>query len=245
MKRLGWLIVVANLAALAVLAFVYPHLMIAPGPLIDGHRELETDCFACHAPFRTARAERCIACHAAERIGLFTVAGAPVAGGGKKASFHQQLVERDCVACHADHRGVLKFRTGQRFSHDLLRPAVRDACEKCHRAPTDRLHRNIGAQGCVKCHRHEAWKPATFEHERHFALDRDHDVQCATCHAGNDFDRYTCYGCHEHTPAKIRAEHIEEGIRDFEDCVECHRSADEDDIRGRGRDGRDGRDDDD
>ena len=32
-----------------------------------------------------------------------------------------------------------------------------------------------------------------------------------------------CYGCHEHTPANIRAEHEEEGIRDFENCVECHR----------------------
>jgi cytochrome c2 len=41
-------------------------------------------------------------------------------------------------------------------------------------------------------------------------------------------------------PAKIRREHIEEGIRDFDNCVECHRSADEHDIRGRGgeRDGK-------
>ena len=31
----------------------------------------------------------------------------------------------------------------------------------------------------------------------------------------------------------IRREHIEEGIRDFDNCVECHRSADEHDIRGR------------
>ena len=31
-----------------------------------------------------------------------------------------------------------------------------------------------------------------------------------------------CYGCHEHTPAKIRAEHQEEGIRDFEKYVDCH-----------------------
>ena len=58
-------------------------------------------------------------------------------------------------------------------------------------------------------------------------LDRDHNTTCVTCHTGNDYKRYTCYGCHEHTPAKVRAEHEEEGIRDFENCVECHRSADE------------------
>lgn len=35
--------------------------------------------------------------------------------------------------------------------------------------------------------------------------------------------RYTCYGCHERTAANIRREHIEEGIRKFANCVECHR----------------------
>jgi len=52
-----------------------------------------------------------------------------------------------------------------------------------------------------------------------------------TCHTGNDFKRYTCYGCHEHTPANVRAEHEKEGIRDFENCVECHRSADEEPVK--------------
>ena len=55
-----------------------------------------------------------------------------------------------------------------------------------------------------------------------------------TCHTGNDYSRYTCYGCHEHTPAKIRSEHQEEGIRDFENCVECHRSADKDSMERKG-----------
>ena len=49
---------------------------------------------------------------------------------------------------------------------------------------------------------------------------------------GNDYSRYTCYGCHEHTPANIRREHIEEGIRKFDDCFACHRNADEHDMRG-------------
>jgi hypothetical protein len=61
-------------------------------------------------------------------------------------------------------------------------------------------------------------------------LDRDHNTRCVTCHVRNDYQQYTCYGCHEHTPANIRREHVEEGIRDFNDCVECHRSADEHDI---------------
>ena len=49
-----------------------------------------------------------------------------------------------------------------------------------------------------------------------------------TCHVDNIYDAYTCYGCHEHSRAKIRREHLEEGIRDYENCAECHRSGDED-----------------
>ncbi len=49
-KTIAYL-VAANLAVLLVLALVYPHLMIAPGNLIEAHRALETDCFACHQPF--------------------------------------------------------------------------------------------------------------------------------------------------------------------------------------------------
>lgn len=40
------------------------------------------------------------------------------------------------------------------------------------------------------------------------------------------YRKCTCYGCHEHTPANVRGKHIEEGIQNFENCVECHRSAD-------------------
>ncbi|HTM77081.1 MAG TPA: hypothetical protein VL133_05590 [Devosia sp.] len=38
---------------------------------------------------------------------------------------------------------------------------------------------------------------------------------------------YTCYGCHEHQVAGITAKHTRKGIRDFTNCVACHRSAKE------------------
>ena len=64
-----------------------------------------------------------------------------------------------------------------------------------------------------------------FDHDKSFLLDADHKVQCSTCHTKNNYSTYTCYGCHEHTPDRIRAEHREEGIRDLDNCVRCHRSA--------------------
>ena len=215
----------ANLLAALALAFVYPHLMVSPGPLMAGHAELATDCFACHAPFRGAVAQRCVACHDPPGIGLRTSKGVPFPAQSLKAAFHQDLLEQNCMACHSDHEGPrLTQRSRKPFSHALLREPVRQRCESCHKSPSDNLHRQISGN-CKQCHASERWKPATFEHAKLFLLDREHNTACATCHTRNDYSRYTCYGCHEHRPEKVRAEHIEEGIRDFENCVECHRSA--------------------
>lgn len=290
MKRhpVVWIVVVLDLVALVSLAFVYPHLMVSPGPLVEGHEDLATDCFACHAAWRGASTQRCIACHVPADIGLRTTRGQPVTARTVRVAFHQDLVERDCMACHREHQGS-RLTQGSRttFSHALLRPpartacaschmaprnavhaapepecsrchdeggwrparfehawlpaAVVDRCESCHQPPADRLHRQFRAD-CDRCHRSEAWRPSTFDHGRHFVLDRDHQASCETCHRDGEFDRYTCYGCHEHTEARVRAKHLEEGVRDVTDCARCHRDPGIEPASGQdGRDG-DGRD---
>lgn len=236
-SRIVLRLLLANLAVIAVLALVLPHLMVSPGPLIAGHRDLETDCFACHTSFSGTPASKCIDCHKVEQIGRFTTKGEAKTGNVTKVAFHQKLSQAECVACHGDHEGVVKYRraTG-RFSHAMLEPVLLKQCATCHTAPRDKLHGQIGSD-CANCHRPERWKPATFDHARFFILDRDHNVACATCHTGTDYKQYTCYGCHEHSRAKIAEEHREEGIRDFENCVRCHKSADEHDIRWDGKEG--------
>ena len=229
-RTLKWILAV-NLAVLAILAFVYPHLMVGPGKLLPGHAKLEADCFACHSAFTGAESQRCTTCHKPQDIGKLTTVGLPIDKPLTKTQFHQKLVSSDCVACHSDHAGVKRFRTTGRFNHLLLEKTARAECQTCHKAPTDDLHRQVTGQ-CSQCHSQDKWTPATFDHRKYFELDRDHNVQCVTCHVRNDYSRYTCYGCHEHSEQKIRREHIEEGIRDFNNCVECHRNADEHDIRG-------------
>ena len=234
MNKFLKIVLAANLIVLAILAFVYPHLMVGPGKLIPGHSQLETDCFACHAPFVGSVTERCISCHKPEDIGRLTTLGLPIQKPLTSTPFHQQLQKQDCLACHSDHAGVKRYRVTGRFNHALLQTDARKECQSCHKSPNDALHQQITGN-CSQCHIQEKWVPATFDHDKFFILDRDHNVKCATCHERNDYSRYTCYGCHEHTPEKIRREHIEEGIRDFKNCVECHRSADEHDIRMPGR----------
>jgi hypothetical protein len=228
-----WIVIVVNLVVLVGLVFVYPHLMVSPGPLISEHAALATDCFACHTPLQGAKAERCITCHALPDIGVRTTKGAATAAthatrtSPLKMSFHQELSEQNCMACHSDHAGPkLTRRSSKKFSHALLWVQTRDRCASCHSAPSNAMHRELSV-GCVQCHKTEAWKPATFDHEKYFVLDRDHNVSCATCHTvSTNYRTYTCYGCHEHTPANVRREHEEEGIQNLDNCVKCHRSAD-------------------
>lgn len=231
MSRILKFVLAANLIAIAVLAFVYPHLMVGPGKLIPGHKQLEADCFACHTPLVGATSERCVSCHKPRDIGRLTTTGKSIAKPLTSTPFHQQLTSQNCMGCHSDHAGVKSFKQQGRFNHALLKPETRQQCQDCHKSPTDALHKQITGK-CAQCHRQDRWTPATFNHDKYFALDSDHNTRCVTCHVRNDYSRYTCYGCHEHSLANIRGEHIEEGIRDFDNCVECHRSADEDDIRG-------------
>jgi hypothetical protein len=153
--------------------------------------------------------------------------------------FHQQLISKDCVGCHSDHAGVTRYKQHGHFNHALLRLDIRENCQDCHKAPKDSLHQQISGN-CSQCHSQEKWLPATFDHNKYFVLDGNHNTRCATCHVRDDYKRYTCYGCHEHSPSNIRRKHIEEGIRDFDNCVKCHRSANEDDIQGGERGGENG-----
>lgn len=237
MKRTLKIVLLCNLLVITVLTFVYPNLMVGPGKLIPGHKQLERDCFACHSPLTGASSARCATCHKPADIGRLTSKGLPIVSKLTASTFHQELVSQDCVECHSDHAGVKRYHVQGNFNHALLKKETRDQCQTCHKALNDPLHQQITGN-CSSCHTQDKWTPASFDHNKYFVLDRDHDTRCATCHVNNDYSRYTCYGCHEHTPANIRRKHIEEGIRQFDQCVECHRSADKDDIKkGRGGDG--------
>jgi hypothetical protein len=231
MSRTLKIILAINLIVLAVLTFAYPHLMVGPGKLIPAHKLLNTDCFACHVSFTGADSPKCAGCHKPADIGRLTTKGAPVVKPLTATPFHQELISQDCVACHSDHAGVKRYQLKGNFDHTLLKKETSNQCQTCHKSPADTLHKQITGN-CAQCHTQQKWTPATFEHEKYFLLDGDHTASCVTCHAANDYKRYTCYGCHEHTLANIRREHINEGIRQFDNCVECHRSANKHDIKG-------------
>lgn len=225
------------LSTITIAVFMYPRIMVSPGHLIPAHKAIENNCFACHTPLLGASATRCTTCHKITDIGKLTTKGlplgeAPTAKRMSKTPFHQQLTDTNCMACHSDHTGVMRLEPVAHFQHGLLPTATRNQCQNCHKAPTDELHQQI-TRNCGECHSQKKWQPASFKHDQYFLLDGDHNAQCATCHIKNNYQIYSCYGCHEHTPSNISEEHLEEGITNFDNCVECHRSGDKHAIRHR------------
>ncbi|MBK6341459.1 MAG: cytochrome c3 family protein [Flavobacteriales bacterium] len=321
------LIFLALVGVFIGLVWLFPHSMLEPGELSEGHQRTGNDCFSCHQPFAGLPNSKCIACHAVADIGRDTLLDA------QPTLFHEALGILECVACHSEHTGrnadltmggfehglvptaivedcnrchakptdalhnplpnkcaachyTQAWKPAREFDHALLSAASKEDCASCHQRPADALHERIkgncaschstrawkpatfdhtvlssaeksqcaachqppadafhrGAKdNCASCHETNAWSPSTFDHSRYFRLDGDHNAKCATCHRTKDYSTYTCYGCHEHTLRNILSEHREEGFTNITDCVRCHRSGDEDDIRRDGRSGPDGK----
>lgn len=168
---------------------------------------------------------------------------------------------QNCLLCHPggnvdEAKGILKairdqHTSGKSFggneyeqaagygkgAHTLLKGQNINKCISCHRSPFDNIHQT-GNQNCNQCHTTDRWRPATLDHARYFRFDKHHGPDCLKCHSDNNYSAYTCYGCHEHSPGKIEEKHLEEGIRNYQDCAACHPSADEDEAKRIFRSGR-------
>ncbi len=228
-----------TLALAGAIIVLSPRVALSPGPLTSGHTEIANDCLGCHAVLRGAPAVKCIACHPLDSIGITRRSLVqPANARPALAGMHTEFRTADCLDCHTDHAGPDPKGATRAFSHEALSQALRERCVGCHEGnrPADDLHRQV-AGDCGTCHSIKAWTPASFEHTQYFVLDRDHNASCKTCHIQSaGYRQYTCYGCHEHTPQRIAAEHREEGVMlsNLPDCVRCHRSASEHEGRGEG-----------
>jgi hypothetical protein len=142
-----------------------------------------------------------------------------------KNELHNQ-VTNSCISCHSTESWIVVSN----FDHNLINEKSRNNCVSCHQSPKDNFH-SISSTNCLSCHSMKIWKPSTFNHNKLFVLDNEHNVSCVTCHKTNDYKTYTCFGCHEHSMNNIRNEHEEEGVLNFTDCIKCHKNANEHDIK--------------
>jgi hypothetical protein len=142
----------------------------------------------------------------------------------------QSIRDRHASANNLTGSTYMQTDRDNRSAHDPFKGKSISNCISCHRTPFDNLHQT-GNQNCNQCHSTVRWSPATFDHAMYFRFDGNHRSDCQTCHQDNNYREYTCYGCHEHSPGKIREEHLEEGISSYQDCAACHPSGNEHDIR--------------
>lgn len=200
-------------------------------PLTGKH--VETACSSCHVDARSVADLQnaptdCVACH-------------------QQDDAHDGDLGSDCASCHTP-----KSWQDATFDHDLSAfpltgQHVEVECAECHidrvfrGTPTDCVachqdpvfHLAAFGVACADCHTTTGWQPARFDEPHTFPFDHGEEgvSSCQTCHV-TQVQTYTCYTCHEHDEAEVRAEHLEEGIRDFANCVECHPTGREDEGEG-------------
>lgn len=208
--------------------------ILMPGPLIEGHADIEAECDSCHTPFtKQAMTDRCLDCHediAADRTNKSGFHGiSPAAGSGA------------CENCHIDHEGREADITGlfpDSFNHHhtdfaLDGAHVAVACDNCHgdkpfrEAETQCLgchreqdrHRGALGEQCEQCHQTSHWSQRlAFDHSTtQFPLLGLHrETLCISCHIDQQFQSsdQRCVACH-------RANDVHHGSNG-EDCASCH-----------------------
>lgn len=210
----------------------------ADSTTLHGSLEGTGACLTCHTEHRGADGE------------LTRFAGTGARGFLRT---HVETWGNNCKACHsgANQLGRKSFQHDS-TSYPLTGEHRRVACAQCHtsvrtlagfrEAPSDCAachtrddrHRGGFGRDCAACHETTSWEGARFDHT--FPIDHGERgrVACRTCHTEQgSWKSYTCYGCHEHSPARVMAKHREEGIgRNLDDCVRCHATGREEEGEG-------------
>jgi hypothetical protein len=199
-------------------------------------------------------AAACAACHSGA-ASLADLRSAPqdCAACHTEDDAHDGQFGQDCAACHTSESWEGAVFDHSRTAFPLAGQHAQAACLDCHESgayegtPTacaachaqDDAHDGQFGQDCAACHTSEGWSPAQFNGPHTFPLDHGGaGGQCSLCHT-ESYTSYTCYGCHEHSPAEIEEKHREEVGGDFQDCVRCHANGEKEEGEGGGR-GEDG-----
>ena len=232
--------------------------MFSPGPLngqgrrgvtlggVSSHAETGGNCAACHhTPWSgTTMAERCLDCHQDVREQI-----------DSKGALHGKMSEAmQCRSCHSEHNGKHGVLTSlSKFDHDCtafkltgkhravecaschtntVYKGTAQSCVSCHTEP--KVHKGKYGTDCAGCHSTNSFSDAVFKHT--FPLNhgrRRGNISCATCHTADDhFKSYTCYGCHEHQPARIARKHLRLNAVELANCTRCHPTGREHERRG-------------
>lgn len=168
--------------------------------------------------------QKCITCHSE---------------GDERAIFlvgHREQFGDSCLECHDGADRMSNFDHASFFPLDgrhanlecstchqnKIFGGTATECVQCHAEPA--IHAGFFGLQCQYCHTAQAWIPAQLRAHR-FPLDHggQGEIECQACHPGN-YIVITCYGCHDHQPDPIAANHAQAGIAldPLANCANCH-----------------------
>lgn len=206
----------------------FPHLMLSPGELSEGHQDIKNDCAACHQPFWGIETSRCVSCHKIDEIGRNDSLKNNLAESKEKVSFHSKLKNQECSSCHSDHNGIHPKMSFTHFDHELLSVDMRSQCNSCHEKPVDTLHHQLTLT-CSSCHNTTDWKfTGSFDHDMITGVNK---TNCTACHhkPKDTFHQSltdNCDKCHTTTEWKPSTfDHSPYFILDKDhhaECATCH-----------------------
>lgn len=182
----------------------------------DGKAFACRDCHDPQAPGYRYNLARCEGCH--REIDAVYVAE------------HVVKYSADCLACHHDlkpfdHHTFALIEKHANVKCDQCHATgsftqARSDCVACHADPE--IHAGLFGTDCAACHTITGWLPARLA-KHTFPIDHgdEGEIPCTTCHV-KVYTDYTCYNCHAHDAEEDKVTHLEAGIVEFSDCMECH-----------------------
>ncbi len=214
------------LSIVSFLIIKFPHTLLSPGELTEGHQDLNNNCFACHTAFQGTPNNKCIFCHKLNEIGL-KIDNAALALTDKTASFHEALQAQNCISCHSEHKGLDAQIKKASFDHQLISDSIVSNCLNCHNEQPNLFHASLSTS-CIHCHNFENWTTVKkFDHA--MILDGKAN-DCVSCHKKQTDELHlsvsaSCQNCHNFENWKIIAQFDHNMINKGKEknCVACHK----------------------
>jgi hypothetical protein len=214
MRILGCVLLILFSALPAILAADEGVLnsLLAPGPLMGGHHDLENSaCFKCHDVGKGVPAAKCLDCHKEIKHYVDT-----------KRGFHG-LTNKSCSECHSDHKGrdydsvkvdEANFNHFKLTGYKLEGKHADIKCMECHKAkrtgkfvrPKD-THYFGAASSCRSCHKKD---------DPHFFTGKYAKQDCNVCHAMKSWKQEIHFNHDTDTRYKLEESHAK--LK----CNDCH-----------------------
>lgn len=117
-----------------------------PGPSIDGHYQIESQCELCHEGFGGIRQKNCLDCHSEELVQVADSHGLKKFRDPRNTVDLDKINVKKCRVCHVDHKPARTREMGVTIAQDF--------CMHCHgdidqERPT---HKDLSDDSCGDCH---------------------------------------------------------------------------------------------